>query len=469
MEKLSKSKYSFSVIAPFNSRMVLDYSTLIGKYEKIRKILYLKLEKIYPNQVLIEQFADEGNPFESAKNWAREDENMIQGEIEELLFKGTGGSGAIQRDSSIITIQINKKFTLPLDIIGIDIFSAAPILIFETMSFHEYGIGMIYCKLAINFKQDFIEIEEKKPREIMADLLDKIVRLPDVLKESESIGKNYYKVSKEILEEFNIEKPLITYEELYSTQASDIPLWGHIVLIRNKTTDHEILPTDDIMSKIVEVSHPEGQINFTKASEGFVHIGWGNSLWAGLNNRELSFAKEILRFIEIEFRTLQVFNEVLYRHLNQLASFQNLPKRRVKKAIRWINKLRMELELYSVNKANYLQNLAPFAHFVYGESIKSWRISQMEEFFIKKLDVFEYLHDKGKERLQEISDDKMNNVLFIFTCLSLISTFIDGLMFVFAENIADSLVFRLFLLVFPPIAFIVIIVILIERILGRRK
>lgn len=93
----------------------------------------------------------------------------------------------------------------------------------------------------------------------------------------------------------------------------------------------------------------------------------------------------------------------------------------------------------------------------------------MEEFFIKKLDVFEYLHDKGKERLQEISDDKMNNVLFIFTCLSLISTFIDGLMFVFAENIADSLVFRLFLLVFPPIAFIVIIVILIERILGRRK
>ena len=127
------------------------------------------------------------------------------------------------------------------------------------------------------------------------------------------------------------------------------------------------------------------------------------------------------------------------------------------------------MELYSVNKANYLQNLAPFAHFIYGESSKSWRISQMEEFFMDKLDVFEYLHDKGKERIQEISDDKMNNVLFIFTCLSLISTFIDGLLFVFSDDIANVLAFRLFLLIFPPIAFIVIIVLLIERIIGRKK
>ena len=93
----------------------------------------------------------------------------------------------------------------------------------------------------------------------------------------------------------------------------------------------------------------------------------------------------------------------------------------------------------------------------------------MEDFFMNKLDVFEYLHNRGKERLQELSDNKMNNILFIFTCLSLISTFIDGLMFVFAEDIADILVFRLFLLIFPPIAFIVIIVLLIERILNRRK
>ena len=93
----------------------------------------------------------------------------------------------------------------------------------------------------------------------------------------------------------------------------------------------------------------------------------------------------------------------------------------------------------------------------------------MEEFFMEKLEVFEYLHDKGKERIQEISDDKMNNVLFIFTCLSLISTFIDGLLFVFSDDIANVLAFRLFLLIFPPIAFIVIILLLIERIIGRKK
>jgi hypothetical protein len=127
------------------------------------------------------------------------------------------------------------------------------------------------------------------------------------------------------------------------------------------------------------------------------------------------------------------------------------------------------MELYSLNKQNYLQNLAPFAHFIYNEASTSWRSSQMEEFFINKLDVFEYLHDRGKERLQEISDSKINNILFVFTCLSLISTFIDGLMFVFAEHIAESLAFRLFLLLFPPLAFIILIVLVIERIIGWRK
>jgi len=469
MERIGNSKYVVYVIAPFNSRMILDYSSLLGKYEKIRKKLYLSLDKIYPNQILIENFKEDANPSESIKNWAYEVEKLIQGDFDELLFKGTGGSGATQRDKSIITIQVNKKYILPLDIIGIDIFNTAPILLFESMSFHEYGIGMIYCKLDIEFKQDFIKIEERGPKKIMADLLDKIVRVPNLLKESEAIGRNVFDTSKEILEEFNIEKPMLTYQELFSTQKSDIPLWGHIVLVRNKINVKEVLLIDEIMSKIIEVSHPEGPINFAQGTEGFVHIGWGNSLWAGLNDKEFNYAKEILRYLEIEWRTLQVFNEILYRRMNQLASYHSLQKRRVRKAISWINRLRMEMELYSVNKSNYLQNLAPFAHFIYIESSKSWRNSQMEEFFIDKLDVFEYLHNRGKEKLQELSDNKMNNILFIFTCLSLISTFIDGLLFVFAENIAEVLFFRLFLLIFPPIAFIVIIVLLFEGIIRRRK
>ena len=57
--ELGNSKYNFYVIAPFNSRMVFDYSTLIGKYEKIRKQLYTKVDRIYPNKVLIEKFKDE--------------------------------------------------------------------------------------------------------------------------------------------------------------------------------------------------------------------------------------------------------------------------------------------------------------------------------------------------------------------------------------------------------------------------
>jgi hypothetical protein len=467
MIESSKPKYSFYVIAPFNSKMVIDYSSLIGKYDKFRKILCSKLQHSCPDKVLIEKFANEDEPFKRIRDWLNEKIKLkTVSEVDELLFKGTGGSGATKRDKSIITIQINEKIELPLDIIGIDVFSSAPTVLLEEMSFHEYGIGMVYCKIILSFKQDFMTIN---PRKVMADLLDQILRTENLLKTTESISSQVLNAYNEILEEIDLEKPLMTYVDLFEKQKSGIPLWGHIVLVRNKIRNDETLNIDEIMKDIIEVSHPEGGINFTKGTEGFVHIGWGNSLWANLNETELDYAKETLRYLEIEYRTLQVFNDILYKRLNQLASFSVLQKRRVKNAVKWINKLRIEMELYSLNKNNYLQNLAPFAHFIYNESNTSWRSSQMEDFFTNKLETFEYLHDRGKERLQEISDSRINNILFIFTCLSLISTFIDGLLFVTAENIAESLAFRLFLLVFPPLAFIVIIILIIQRFIGSRR
>lgn len=465
--KMEKQKNAFFIIAPFNSDMVLDYSSLIGKYEKFRKQLCSKLQKEYPDQVLIEKFAKEDAPFKRIRDWMSEEDTLkVKSSVDELLFTGTGGSGAMKRDTSLITIQFNKKIELPINIIGDEIFSSPPSLLLETMSFHEYGIGMVYCKVNLSFKQEFMTIE---PRKLMADLLDQILRNDTLIRTTESTCLNVFKAYEEIFNDIEIENPLMVYEDLFDNQKSGIPLWGHIVLVRNKTINDEILPIDEIMKEIVEVSHPDGRINFSKGTEGFVHIGWGNSLWANLNDSELAYAKETLRYLEIEYRTLQVFNDILYKRINQLASYSGLQKKRVKKTVRWINKLRIEMELYSLNKNNILQNLAPFAHFIYNESNISWRISQMEEYFTNKLETFEYLHNRGKEKLQEISDSKINNILFVFTCLSLISTFIDGLMFVFAENIEESLAFRAFLLIFPPIAFIVIIMLIIGRFIGARK
>lgn len=464
---IDKQKNAFLIIAPFNSDMVLDYSSLIGKYDEFRKHLCSKLQKDYPDQVLIEKFANEEAPFKRIRDWMREEDKLkVKSPINELLFKGTGGSGAMKRDKSIITIQFNKMIELPINIIGDDIFSSPPSLLLETMSFHEYGIGIIYCKVNLSFKQEFMTIE---PRKVMADMLDQILRNATLIRTTKSTCLNVFKAYEEILNDFELENPLMVYKDLFDNQKSGIPLWGHIVLVRNKTSNDEILPIDEIMKKVVEVSHPDGAINFSRGTKGFVHIGWGNSLWANLNDSEFVYAKETLRYLEIEYRTLQVFNDILYKRLNQLASYSGLQKKQVRKTIKWINKLRIEMEMYSLNKNNILQNLAPFAHFIYNESNISWRSSQMEEFFTNKLETFEYLHNRGKEKLQEISDSKINNILFIFTCLSLISTFIDGLMFVFADNIAESLVFRSFLLIFPPLAFIVIIMLIIQRFIAFRK
>ena len=454
---------TFYVIAPFNSRMILDNLSLIGKYEDFRKKMYKKLNLTYPNQVLIENIGNATVQFEAIQNWLGEIKTSTIKEEDALLFKGTGGSGVTQKDKSIITMIINQEFDLPVDIIGSDIFATSPKLVLESMSFHEYGVGTIYCKLEINFRQELLNSSKGGPKKILADLLDKVVTYPNLLKATKSIGNDVYQSYLRITEELSIKKSIVSYEDLFGEQKSSIPLWGHIVIVREDLDDNRKEEIEALIDNVVDVSHPDGAVDFAKGTKGYVHMGWGNSLWTGLNETELNYAKEVLRYIEVEWRTLQVFNNIMYERLNQFASYEKLQKKAIKMTMDWIDILRMETELYSLDKSNYLQNLAPFAHFVYNESVESWRISQMSEFFEEKLEVFEYLHQQGKDTLNDISDSRINNILFIFTCLSLVSTFLDGLMFVSAENIAELFGYRLFLLIFPPVAFIVIILMFFAR------
>ena len=140
MEKKNLS-YNFYVIAPFNSRMVFNNLNLIGKYEDVRKLLYKKLNKKYPDQGLIEKIGNVASDSEIIKSWLGEME-IVPDDLEDIrLFKGTGGSGVTQKDKSIITMIINKEYDLSLDIFGHDIFSTPPKIVLETMSFHEYGVG----------------------------------------------------------------------------------------------------------------------------------------------------------------------------------------------------------------------------------------------------------------------------------------------------------------------------------------
>lgn len=460
---------TFYVIAPFNSRMIINNLHLIGKYEDFRKLMYKKLNKKYPEQVLIEKIGDAKNNSDVIQNWLGEVIKSPKQDEDIRLFKGTGGSGVTQKDKSVITMIINKEIELSIDVLGPNIFTTTPKIVLESMSFHEYGVGTIYCRLDINFKQELLKIKDNKPREFIADLLELVSTYPALLKATESIGNDVYKSYIEVSEDLSLDKPLITYEDLFNDQKSSIPLWGHIVLVRNDLNDRHDSEVNALLENIIEISHPEGSVDFAEGTSGYVHIGWGNSLWTGLNDTELNYAKEILRYVEIEWRTLQVFNDILYKRLNQFASYEKLQKKLVKQTMVWINTLRMEMELYSLDKSNYLQNLAPFAFFVYNETVESWRISQMSDFFKEKLEVFGYLHQQGKDTLNDFSDSRINNILFIFTCLSLVSTFIDGLMFVSAENIEEFFIYRLFLLIFPPVAFIILILLLFTRLSSSKK
>ena len=185
MTATSNSLYTFYVIAPFNTRMVLDNMSLIGNYEDFRKAMYKKLNLKYPNKVIIEKLMGDSNPSESIRNWLNEDASIACVQDEDIrLFKATGESGVTMKDKSLFVLNLNEEFKLSLDAFGHDIFTSPPMILLETMSFHEYGVGMAYCRVDINFKQDLLRHSELSPKQILANLLDNVVKdsiLPSIL------------------------------------------------------------------------------------------------------------------------------------------------------------------------------------------------------------------------------------------------------------------------------------------------
>ena len=254
MIKKNNTTNTFYVIAPFNSRMILDNLSLIGKYEDFRKKMYKNLNLIYPNQVLIEKIGNATVQFEAIQNWLGVTKRSTIKEEDTLLFKGTGGSGVTQKDKSIITMIINQEFDLPVDIIGSDIFATSPKLVLESMSFHEYGVGTIYCKLEINFKQELLNISKDGLKKILANLLNKIVAYPNLLKATESIGNDVYQSYLRITEELSIKKSIVSYEDLFGEQKSSIPLWGHIVIVREDLDDNRKEEIEALIDNVVDVS-----------------------------------------------------------------------------------------------------------------------------------------------------------------------------------------------------------------------
>ena len=268
----------------------------------------------------------------------------------------------------------------------------------------------------------------------------------------------------------NLQKPVFSYEDLYKNQTPSIPLWGHMVLIHKKDEILEAkLLDNEVLKLLMESSHPDGLIDYAKGSPAYVHTGWGESLWYGLDDLELSYVRKILRYSEVEWRTLQILNELLYKRMNQFAEYEELKKRIIVQTMDWIDDVKMEMELYDVNKQNFMQNLAPFSHFVYLGNRISWRIDEMEKFYNEKLETFSYLHEQGQERLKQINNEKLNNILFIFTCLSLVSTFLDVFSFLFPDIFGENMVIRLILAIVPPILFIVVIMLIFARVYGSRK
>lgn len=456
------------LIAPFNSKLVVDNSCLAEKYDLFRKHLYMELQDdcACGDHLLIEKFQNLADPSKAIENWCLdvvpEDQKNPQKakktkrkKRKQLIFKS--GVGETKKDSSIIALTPKLHMKFPKSITKHDILAKDPEIRIDLISIHEYGVGILWAEMFLEFTPNILNIPTMGPKELITDLAQNILQsdqLCNYLTESDDlIGQESQKVFKQL----NIKPAIFSYDALYKDQPSGRPLWSHVVFNHD---DEDTTLKDWIMSKIVEVSHENGSIDYIKGRSGFVHTGWQNSAWIGILKQEFNFVFEALRYSEIKWRQLQILGDILYSEVNRFANIETFNRQQIQEKLTWINDIRIEMELYTADHQNIIQNMAPVTYLIYMQTKVAWRISDMENFFDEKLDTFEILNEKGRDDLEAENDKRVNNILFIFTAISLFATIADIIAFLDPDNELipkENIVLRLLFILLGPTTLMVLI------------
>ena len=457
-------------ISPFNSQLILDSSCLGENYHEFRRSLFLKTrdESSIGEKVQIEKFRTlTGDVQENAINeWL----SPVQKKKGRQFSHGVGET---EKDKSIITITPNHVIEYDKSISKYNIFAANPKIEVKLISIHEYGVGLVWIKMKLKFTDAISNHPILGPHDLISDFIQNMAdskELCGYLKEIDDILKAK---ADEVMEQIQSNSPIFSFEDLYPNELSGSPKWVHAIY-EAEEMDENVLQM--MLSKNIEISHEQGPIDFIKDRQGFAHVGWQNTIWMNIAPKDWNLVFEGLRFAVVKWRQLEILGKILYSRIHSFAGKKTFKREEVQNNIDIVNKIRLAMEIYSADQQNIIQNMSTITYNIYAQTKISWRISEMEEFIEKELETFELLNENGRseikaenDRREAASDKQLNLILFIFTAISLVSTFVDVILFLDPEiNTKIALPLRLIFILIGPASTILLVVFLIRLRRSRR-
>lgn len=429
METKLPSHFRIFINGIFNFQSCIDYSMLTRNYDAFRRNLYKELAEYENDQykIVLESFRDN---VDSLDAWINDSDISEQ----KLIFEKA--QGTIRKDISIISVDINTE-VIPAQESFVEIeqyFHTKPTMTDVKLFFHENGIGVF---------QGYVEITLAKEISVADDFYRKFVELL----------RNSFILSPELSEHINhvddlIRTALSSFEEIDTTPIVDLShlypneecstlLWGHAFTIIDKQHYKEgTLPFGENTKNFLIVSHPDGLIDMNYYSTGFVHIGWGLSLAIGITPEEEKEVISTLNQLQFYWRSAQIFNDLVMYYLERYTRVKSLTLEDIKDSMDKIERLKVETELFSANKMDYIKMLSPLSHFIFQDVCEGWRINQMLKFFKNKMESLSILHQQGEDKINKDLESKrsemanrLNILISILALLTLFSWAADSMGF----------------------------------------
>ncbi len=429
------------LIGPYESRVVLDYCSLGSDHERARVEMMRQLEArpLPQAQAVIERFERPGPDGQvQIQTGAYETWRTTSGDLgalgaRDLEFDQWGGKS--KEDRSFLRVDLEEPLEIPLEGLGsADLLAGPPQLREIQLTLHPYGIGLV---------QGVVELPLAAPllgthwASVMGDLLRGVIRQPSLVERIQRLDDVLLEAFAGVKKSLDLRSPLFPFDDLSESGDYGVPRWCHGMLLLDAPLE-TLNPFSFLRFCHPDLCDEQGlPRDMNIGGEGYVHLGWGDSLAVQLSARHLWFAKHVLQRLEYDYRAIQLFSRLLGERLEAYAGHSRQSLEATGRRMSWIDHARVELEFYRKSQAEFVSVMDPMAHHLYELTYRTWRLPQMRTDYTQKLDTLWMLREKGQLSVEKAENRYMNATLAIIGSLAFLSVFIDAGSYISEDGLAD--------------------------------
>lgn len=437
------NRMTLHVISLYDSRVVLDHTCLSGSnhYSGFRRELFRQLLDGESERFVAEEYVPNGEAdWERFENWKDTGHIANHSHWHE-------GQGITRKDVSLVMVQLADEIDIDVDLLDDpcgDILANTLRMKNLWLHLHEYGIGFISGEIDIEFNESTTTEEQRLTIEKLRDEI--ISDLPELNTIAERIDQRILDALTKLAGPFSPEGRVFEYDEVSSKHRRFGMLWTHGVSVYYSETLRasgiapDQVPGDawePIASKMVRLTEPREASNLIVNGPGYAKIGWGTSMAVGINHGQRPAPPTLdrcvfgllrtLRISLYDYRAMEQFNEWLSSRLDVLSRVPRRRRRRLRSALHKIDRISIETDLYEAHRANIVQNFSPQSHYLYRETARAWRLSQLNASYKDKLSSLQELRNVTVEAIAQLRQRELDIFVLIITMIALTSAIIDAM------------------------------------------